>query len=125
MKRLLTFLIAVLILPVAALAAPGDMSVATFLAKAERLRSMGPAAFMSSDYGLLQKEGKAAGANYKARLQRERAAGKPSSCPPEKAGFSADQLLAHLRTYPANARPRTSMNQAVADYFIRKYPCRK
>lgn len=125
MKRLSTILALAVAFPAAALAAPGDMSVASFLAKADGLRAMGPAALFSSDYSLLQKEGKAAGANYKARLNRERAAGKPSSCPPEKAGFSADQLLDHLRTYPAPARPRISMNQAVADYFIRKYPCRR
>lgn len=125
MKRLIAMVIAALMLPLAALAAPGDMNVATFLTKADGLRAMGPAAFLSSDYGLLKAEGKAAGAQYKARLTRERAAGRPSSCPPEGAGFSADQLLAHLRTYPPAVRPQVSIRQAVADYFITKHPCRK
>ena len=37
---------------------------------------------------------------------------------------NSDKLLAHLRTYPEAVRARTSMKQAMADYFIRNYPCR-
>lgn len=125
MKRILAALTMVLALPLAAWAAPGDMSVATFLAKADRLQSLGPAALLSSDLNLLKSEGKAGGESYKARLMRERAAGRPSSCPPEGAKINSDELLAFLRTYPPAARPRINMRQAVADYFIKKYPCRK
>ncbi|HOB15393.1 MAG TPA: hypothetical protein PK680_08260 [Novosphingobium sp.] len=106
------------------LAAPGDMNVATFLAKADALKAKGAAALFSPDIKLLQAEGNAAGEHYKARLKAERAAGKPSSCPPQGARINSDQLLAFLRTYPEAARPRVSMKQAMADYFIRHFPCR-
>lgn len=109
-----------------ALANPGEMSVATFLAKADALRAKGPAALFSGDMKVLKSEGEAAGAAYRARLAAERAAGRPSSCPPPggKARMSSDQLLNHLRSYPAPARGGTTMKAAMADYFIKTYPCR-
>ena len=125
MKRFFALLAALLLLPVAALAAPGDMSVAIFLAKAEALQAKGVTAMFSSDVGVLKSEGKAAGQKYKARLQAEKAQGRPSSCPPPGVKINSDELLAFLRTYPPAARPRVSMKQAMADYFIKKYPCRK
>lgn len=124
MKRL-TFLCATsLILTAPALAAPGDMSAATFLAKADALKAKGIGALGSPDIKLLRSEGQAAGEAYRQRLQTERAQGRPSSCPPKGAKVNSDKLLAHLRTYPEAVRARTSMKQAMADYFIRNYPCR-
>ena len=108
-----------------ALAAAGDMNVAMFLAKADALKSQGAMAMFSSDIDVLKGEGKAAAESYKARLLKERAAGHPSSCPPQGTGINTDELLGHLRSYPTNVRPRVSMKQAMADFFIRKYPCRK
>ena len=126
MKRLMMALALVLglALPSALLAAPGDMSVAVFLAKADALRAMGPLALFSSDLELLKAEGKAGGEAYRARLKQERAAGHPSSCPPESAKINSDELLVFLRTYPAATRPRVTIRQGVADYFIKKFPCR-
>lgn len=108
----------------AANAAAGDISVATFLAKAEALQKKGAMALFSSDIKLLQSEGKAAGAAYRARLERERASGTPSSCPPKNTKINSNQLLAHLRTYPAAERTRTTLRTALADMFIKTYPCR-
>ena len=125
MKRMFAMLAVMLLLPVAALAAPGDMSVATFLAKAEALQAKGVTAMFSSDIGVLKSEGKSAGQHYKARLQAEKAQGRPSSCPPPGVKINSDELVAFLRTYPTAARPRVSMKQAMADYFIKKYPCPK
>jgi hypothetical protein len=107
-----------------ALAAAGDMNVATFLAKAEALEKKGAMALLSSDLKLLREEGSAAGAAYRARLERERAAGKPSSCPPKGSRVDSDTLLAHLRTYPAASRPAITMRTAMADLLIKTYPCR-
>jgi hypothetical protein len=109
----------------AAHAAPGDMSVAVFLAKADGLRAKGPMALFSSDIKLLKAEGQAAGEAYRARLTREQAAGTPSSCIPRGAKVGSDQVMAHLNTYPAAARPATTMRTAMADYFMRTYPCRR
>lgn len=123
MKRISLALIASLSLAAPSLAAPGDMNVAAFLAKADALRAKGPMALFSSDYKLLKGEGEAAGEAYRSRLNAERAAGRPSSCPPKGAKVSSDKLLAFLRTYPEAHRPRTSMKQAIGDFFARSYPC--
>ncbi len=100
------------------------MNVATFLAKADALKAKGMMALFSSDIKVLQSEGQAAGMAYKARLDGERKAGHPSSCPPQGTKIGSDQVLAHLRSYPAEARPQTSMRAAMADFFIKNYPCR-
>ena len=117
-------LLAALLLPTALLAAPGDMSVAAFLGKADALKAKGAMAVFSGDIGVLKAEGKAAGEAYRARLNSERAAGRPSSCPPQGTKINSDELLGFLRTYPAAARPQISMKTAMAEFFIRKYPCR-
>ncbi len=106
-----------------ALAAPGDMIVATFLAKADGLKAKGMGALFSPDIKVLKAEGMAAGMAYRDRLKAEKAQGKPSSCPPEKAKMTPDLLLTHLRAYGPAARTGTTMKTAMADYFIRKYPC--
>ncbi|MFM5907103.1 MAG: hypothetical protein ACKOPO_05905 [Novosphingobium sp.] len=124
MKRITIGLGAALALAVPAQAAPGDMSVATFLTKAEALKAKGMAAMFSSDVKLLMGEGKAAAAAYRARLEVERKAGRPSSCPPAKASVGTEELLSHLRSYPAATRPGVPMHRAFGDFFARKYPCR-
>ncbi len=123
MNKILAAL-ALLTLPTALYAAPGDMNIATFLAKADALKAKGAMAMFSSDIGVLKAEGQAAGQAYRARLEKERAAGRPSSCPPKGVKVSSDDIMVHLRTYPASARPKVSMKQAMADFFIKKYPCR-
>jgi hypothetical protein len=124
MPRHAILLAAAIGLAAPAFAAGGDMSVATFLAKADALKAKGAMALFSEDMSLLKREGEAAGELYRARLASERAVGKPSSCPPKGTGVNSDQLLAFLRTYPANARASVSMKTAIADYMIRNYPCR-
>ena len=52
------------------------------------------------------------------------AAGRPSSCPPKGVRPSSDQVLAHLRTYPAEARGRINMRTAIGDMFKKTWPCR-
>jgi hypothetical protein len=116
--------LAILSLAAPALAAPGDMSIAVFIAKADALKAKGMLALSDPDMKRLQGEGSAAGQAYRSRLTRERAAGKPSSCPPQGAKISSDQLLAHLRTYPAARRGSVSIKTAMADYFIKTWPCK-
>ena len=106
-----------------ALAAPGDISVASFLAKADALQAKGAMALFSSDYKLLQSEGRAAGQAYRARLTAEQAQGKPSSCPPKPAPVGSNSLLAHLRAYPVAHRSTISLKTAMADLFIKTWPC--
>ena len=120
MRRLALF---ALLLAAPAAATTGDMSVAAFLTKADALKAKGFMALASSDMKLLRDEGQAAGAAYGARLQQERAAGKPSSCPPKGARPSSNQVLNHLRSYPPAKRAGLTMKAAMADYFIKTYPC--
>lgn len=124
MKRSVIALLAALLLPTALLAAPGDMSVAAFLGKADALKAKGAMALFSGDIGVLKAEGKAAGEAYRARLNTERSAGHPSSCTPPGTKINSDELLGFLRTYPAATRSQVSMKTAMAEFFIRKYPCR-
>ena len=118
-------LIAVLALAAPAVAAPGDMSVAAYLAKAESLRGQGMAGLVSDDLGKLREEARGAGRAYRARLAADKAAGKPPrACPPAQIGLQPDQLLAHLRTYPVARRSRITLNTAMAEWIEKTYPCR-
>lgn len=112
-------------LTVPAAAAPGDMNIATFLAKANALKAKGMAALFSSDIGVLKSEAMAAGQAYQARLMQERASGKPSSCPPQGTKVNSTQFIAHLESYPIAARQSTNLKQAIADMFSKRYPCQK
>jgi hypothetical protein len=108
-----------------AYAAGGDMSVATFLGKAEALMAKGPFALLSKDVKVLRAEGEAASDVYHARLARERAQGNPSSCPPRKPKEpSNSEFLKHLRSYAPAVRAVTKMNVAMGDWYIRTYPCK-
>lgn len=122
-RPMLTSALLALLLAAPAMATTGEMSVATFLSKADALKAKGLMALGSPDIKLLRAEGQAAGMAYGARLQQERAAGKPSSCPPKGARPSSNEVLAHLRTYPAERRAAINMKAAMADYFIKTYPC--
>lgn len=108
----------------AANAATGDMSVATFLAKVDALKAKGPMALFSPDIGMLKNEAYAAGRAYRARLLQEKAAGKPSSCPPASTKVSQDMWLTHLQSYPLAQRAQISLHRAMADMFIKNFPCR-
>ncbi len=108
-----------------ALAAPGDMSVAAFLRRAEELQAMGPMAQFSPKLDVIKREGYAAKGAYLARLAQERRLGRPSSCPPPNADTTVDRFLSHLRSYPVARRGAVSINTAVADYYIRTWPCRR
>lgn len=107
-----------------AIAAAGDMSVATFLAKADALKAKGMLAMLSPDIGVLKTEAQAAGAAYKAQLEAERKAGRPSSCPPKGTRIDSDDLMAQMRSYPAGVRPKVTVKAAMADMFRAKFPCR-
>lgn len=106
-------------------AAPGDMSVATFLAKVSALKAKGVAALFSSDVKLLREEATAAGVAYRSRLDREQAAGKPSSCPPKPTKVSQDMWLGHLNSYSVAQRGQINLHRAMADMFAKTWPCRR
>ncbi|KTE17808.1 hypothetical protein ATE71_01555 [Sphingopyxis sp. H115] len=104
--------------------APGDMSVAAFLARAASLERLGPLALATPQGNRLKSEVIAAGKRYKARIDAQRKAGrKTTSCPPETGTLTPDQWLAHLRSYPAAARRSVSINTAFDALMKKRYPC--
>ncbi len=123
-RKAVILAIALVLAPLPAFAAPGDMSVAAFLERADRLQAMGMRAMFSSDVGVLKAEGQAAAVAYRARLAADRSAGRPPhSCVPSGTKINSDALIAHLRSYPAAQRQTTSMKMAMADMFAKTYPC--
>lgn len=113
--------------PVVAQAAPGDMSVATFITKATALEKQGPLALMSSDLRLLKAEMTGAGAFYRAQLAADKNAGRaPHSCPPAKGSvkMNSNEIMAHMRSYPVAQRNSVSLKQAFRDMMGKRFPCR-
>ncbi|MBL0914107.1 MAG: hypothetical protein IBJ13_00875 [Sphingopyxis sp.] len=104
--------------------APGDMSVAAFLARATSLERLGPLALATPDAQLLKGEVIAAGKRYKARIDAERKAGrKTTSCPPESGTLTPEQWMAHLRSYPVERRKSISVYSAFDGLMRKRYPC--
>lgn len=104
--------------------APGDMSVAAFLARAASLERLGPLALATPQGNQLKGEVVAAGKRYKARIDAERRAGrKTTSCPPESGSLTPDQWLSHLRSYPVAARKSVSVYSAFDALMKKRYPC--
>lgn len=119
--RLLPILFAV---PILCAMAPGDMSVATFLARAASIERLGPLALATPQGHQLKGEVIAAGKRYKARIDAERRAGRrTTSCPPESGSLTPDQWLSHLRSYPASARRKVSIYSAFDALMKKRYPC--
>ncbi|KGB53713.1 hypothetical protein FG95_03123 [Sphingopyxis sp. LC363] len=104
--------------------APGDMSVAAFLARAASIERLGPLALATPQGHQLKGEVIAAGKRYKARIDAERRAGrKTTSCPPESGDVSPDQWLSHLRSYPVSVRRKVSIYSAFDALMKKRYPC--
>ncbi|WP_428629079.1 hypothetical protein [Sphingopyxis sp.] len=104
--------------------APGDMSVAAFLSRADALAPLGPLALATPQGNQLKGEVVAAGKRYKTRIDADRRAGrKTTSCPPDSGTLTPDQWLAHLRSYPAAVRRTVSVNAAFESLMKKRYPC--
>ncbi|QCB54734.1 hypothetical protein E5675_10005 [Sphingopyxis sp. PAMC25046] len=113
-----------LIAPLLCAMAPGDMSVAAFLARAASIERLGPLALATPQGHQLKGEVIAAGKRYKARIDAERRAGrKTTSCPPESGDLSPDQWLSHLRSYPVSVRRKVSIYSAFDALMKKRYPC--
>lgn len=117
-------LAALLAAPFLCAMAPGDMSVAAFLARAASLERLGPLALATPQGNQLKGEVVAAGKRYKARIDAERRAGrKTTSCPPETGSLTPDQWLSHLRSYPVPVRKSVSVYSAFDALMKKRYPC--
>ncbi|UNU42653.1 hypothetical protein EAO27_07995 [Sphingopyxis sp. YF1] len=104
--------------------APGEMSVAGFLARADSIMRLGPLAMATPEAARLKNEVIAAGKRYKARHDADRKAGRrTTSCPPETGSLTPEQWLAHLRSYPPAIRPKISLTAAFDGLMRKRYPC--
>jgi len=112
--------VGVAMLVVAGPAWASEGNVADFLARANALKAKGAmAVFSAGEIGRMTAEIKAAGAAYRARLAQEKAAGHPSSCPPEKTSLGSNDILTHFASYPEVQRKSVPLSAAMADLFIR------
>lgn len=102
-----------------------EMSVSTFVGKADALKRKGFMAIGSPDIKLLQNEMQGVTTAYRADIKGARAADRtPHSCPPETPQrMSSDELLAHFRTIPAAQAQKTSIKTAFYGMMKKRYPC--
>lgn len=104
--------------------APGEMSVAAFLARADAVMRFGPLALATPEAHRLKGEVVATAKRYKARIDAARRAGRrTTSCPPESGTLTPQEWLAHLRSYPARVRPKLSLRAAFDALMKKRYPC--
>lgn len=122
MKKLIVAVI--LLSPIQVYAAAGDMSVGTFLTKADALKKKGILALGSPDIKVLKGEMGGATTAYRNRIEADKKAGNAAhSCPPKKTSLNSDQLLAHFRSYPVAQRGNVSVRTAFFDLMKKRYPC--
>ena len=124
-KTRLPIVLAVLALGVVSSAAAAEMSVATFIAKADALATKGLLAMMSPDLKLLQREMEAAGKDWRADIAAARSRGEvPQSCPPkEGVAMKSDEIVAQFRTVPTAQRGSTTVRAAFFGMMKKRYPC--
>ena len=119
-----TIVVAALALVIMPMTAASAMDVATFLAKANRLKSKGPFALMSSDFKLLTGEVTTASKSLRAeRLALESAGKRGAWCPPQKSSMDSNEILAAMEAVPPAQRRSTEVRTALRGLLIRKYPC--
>ena len=103
------------------------ISAGEFLNRAEPMMKKSKASLIfSSEARSLMKELGGAAQRTRARLEADRAAGRPTSaCIPAKgkAKIEAGQFLAYIRALPP-AQKAQSLDQAFAGHMAQKYPCR-
>ena len=117
---------AVLVAPTIVIAAPGTMTVAEFLTKADKLKATGMAAMFSSDLKPLMTEMTSAAKSYRIDARAAGGAGRADlGCPPAqgKFGVKSDEILAEFASMPSADRGRTTAKAAFYAMMKRKFPC--
>ncbi|MEY4269655.1 MAG: hypothetical protein RLZZ58_871 [Pseudomonadota bacterium] len=119
------FLIALPFALVMLTAAAGDMSIATFLGKADGLKAKGILAMGSPEIEVLKGEMQGATRAYRTRIEGDKKAGKaPHSCPPAQAKMTSNDLMKHFRSYPASRQSNVSVRTGFFDLMKKRYPCK-
>ena len=106
-----------------ALAAPA-MTVTNFLARADRLVPLGPAAALHPDFQPLRQEIRVATQSYRAEVTAQHRAGKPMhSCPPADLKIGPYEMLDEFRAIPRAQARRMTVKQGFYSIMKRRYPC--
>jgi hypothetical protein len=112
------------LLAVSAAPAHAEMSISTFLAKADALKAKGFFAFGSPDISLLKSEVANSVASLKAESAAAKKAGRrPPACVPQGTKLSSDDLMAHMRAYPEAQRNAVSVKAALYGLMSKRFPC--
>lgn len=109
-------------------AAPASaMTVESFIAKADKLKSKGPLALFSGDLKLLARQIGADARSLREERLTAKAAGKPQAfCPPEAGVKMTDKdVMQAMQAVPVAQRSRTTTRTALRAYMARRYPCRQ
>lgn len=118
-------LIVIVLLAVSFSTTASAMDVATYLAKAESLRSKGMAAMFSSDFKALQAEVRASAATLKKeRLAAIEKKQTPAYCSAGKISLAPEEIFAAAQAVPVRIRAVTPLTDPVRAALARKYPCR-
>ncbi|MEP2735571.1 MAG: hypothetical protein ABJP34_04665 [Erythrobacter sp.] len=105
-------------------AKPGDMKLTQFMPTVQKLKKNGILAPLSGEMKVVRREVRGAADDYRARIKRDKAAGRnPHSCPPKKGSMNSKELLAHFESYPKSRYASVSVRTAFNDLMKKKYPC--
>lgn len=120
------FILAGLVLPAAAHAAPSDVNAQAFYADAKALEAKGMAAMFDKRLKLVTAQMKDAGERSRAANLAATNAGKPIYCVPKgtKRGMDAKQVLALLGRLPESERRALTLSEAWKRALAHEYPCR-
>jgi hypothetical protein len=117
------FMIASLMAAMAATPAAA-MDVATFLLKANALKSKGAMALLSSDYKPVMAELDVSGKALRAeRLAVEAAGGRPAYCPAGHSPLSPFDIFSGLQAVPPAQQAQVQVKDALRALYSKKYPC--
>ena len=99
-------------------------TVGEFLARWQRIQSLGQMAQLDPDLRRLADEVGTTVKAYRGAVEQSAAAGKPRSCPPPagEAKFDSDGLVAYLQALPP-ARQDGALEDAIYAYLDESYPC--
>ena len=104
--------------------AAGATTVDEFLARWQRIQSLGQMARLDPDLRTITEEVGAILAGYRDDVAQAAAAGKPRSClpPAGTAQFKSDALIAYLNAL-APAERKMELKDAIYAYLDKSYPC--
>lgn len=114
---------AVLIVPMPAYAAPGDVNAHAFYSKAMALKAKGAMALFSGDVKPMKAQMQDAGARVRAENIAAKNRGNPLYCPTKGAKGGVQFVLDGLGKIPENRRRQQTLVQAWREVLVTRFPC--